>query len=421
MNLENTSLSPHILEEVDALQRGGYYRPLHDGNARKHPNDWIDLDIDALRAFRELNRREKLAVAEMTRRTSEGERFDDWILDAEVRFPMTTGAVIDTMYGRSVGQGSRGHLYRGERKQYESSRSSLGRELTRIESPIEAERYRLVAYLRIAAFMHLTIEFETMKKWLSMYDVDLLGIPLAQHYGFQTEMIDFTDDFDTALFFATCWWDETKREWRPLTREMIRLGEASEFGVIFHAPRWQAEFDTFRARYASCGDDAYELGPIGFQPFQRCHNQHGYGLELRGNCDLQGVASFEKLRFRQSVELSEAVFELMDGGKKVYPDEGLLRIEGLLAEMRGAWQFSKEEFDWGYALAGGDARYGSAEVARSMLVAGQCLSNQVSLDGKGWWHELREKDRAAIDSAYAELSLEAVSGSSDFWYKARSL
>ena len=60
---------------------------------------------------------------------------------------------------------------------------------------------------------------------------------------------------------------------------------------------------------------------IGYQPLMRCHHQSGYIMPMmRGKC-LQEDSRFEKMRFLQSEELSNQVFEMMDNGKKVFPNE----------------------------------------------------------------------------------------------------
>ena len=69
---------------------------------------------------------------------------------------------------------------------------------------------------------------------------------------------------------------------------------------------------------------------IGFQPLMRCHSQRGYLLPMRKDVPLQEDKRFEKLRFCQSPELSNKVFDMMKGGKKVFPYEGISKVRKLL-------------------------------------------------------------------------------------------
>ena len=45
---------------------------------------------------------------------------------------------------------------------------------------------------------------------------DVNFMALAQHYGFETHLLDLTNDFMTALFFATCYYDNQKGKFFPL-------------------------------------------------------------------------------------------------------------------------------------------------------------------------------------------------------------
>jgi hypothetical protein len=44
---------------------------------------------------------------------------------------------------------------------------------------------------------------------------------------------------------------------------------------------------------------------------------------MRNEPSLQENWHFENMRFKQSEELSQQVYQMMDGGKKVFPNEGV--------------------------------------------------------------------------------------------------
>ena len=48
---------------------------------------------------------------------------------------------------------------------------------------------------------------------------------------------------------------------------------------------------------------------------------------MRNEPSLQENRCFEKMRFKQSVEVSRQVYEMMDGGKKVFPNEGVNELQ----------------------------------------------------------------------------------------------
>ena len=119
-----------MLNEAQLLSRGAYYQACI-GSSGVLSNDWIDITADTLWSFREACRQNKADVEDVTRRTENGERFNDWILDEAVRFPMTEATLRQTLYGRTITQGTRNGLFRGERQMWPASRSTLERALLR--------------------------------------------------------------------------------------------------------------------------------------------------------------------------------------------------------------------------------------------------------------------------------------------------
>lgn len=242
----------------------------------------------------------------------------------------TAGFMMEYPHGLVISQGERNSYYRGENRIHSKSQSSLYRKLEKLPSAADRELYRFIANMRIAEFGIFLCRLGIVQFWLSNYG-SVLFEPLAQHYGLETEWLDITSDFDVALFFATCKWQDGK--WQPLDEEDIRK---HPMGVIFHIPQWQA---------ANILHHNVIL-PIGYQPFMRCHSQYAYGIHMETPYPLQEDATFEKLHFHHSVELSKRVFEMMDGGKKIYPQEGLDEFTDTIASIKAATTFSEEAFDY---------------------------------------------------------------------------
>lgn len=92
----------------------------------------------------------------------------------------------------------------------------------------------------------------------------------------------------------------------------------------------------------------------------------GYGIYSRGMGSLQDDASWEQLRFRQNHDLSCRVFELMDGGKKIYPDESLDCVRFHIDSIARATSFSEDAFE--YALRRSHLfRESDAEMCQGLL------------------------------------------------------
>ncbi len=252
----------------------------------------------------------------------------------------TCGFTMQYPHGTVISQGRRNHYYRGENQIYPKSHASLHRSLEKLSTEKERQLYRLVTDMRIEAFGAFLRHLAIVQFWEEHYS-DILIEPLAQHYGLETKWLDITNDFEVALFFATCRWDSAKKNWRPLTKKEM---EELQYGVIFHITRWQADMRLMTAGLTSNSDKGNDLNnvilPIGFQPFMRCHHQYAYGICMDRPSPLQTDIGFEKLHFKHSAKLSQRVYEMMEGGRKIYPHEGLNDFQDVIDSIRYATSFS---------------------------------------------------------------------------------
>ena len=186
---------------------------------------------------------------------------------------------------------------------------------------------------------------------------------LAQHYGFDTCLLDLTNDFRAALFFATCKYDYMTDSYRPLSKADIEKSENSKYGVIFHTPNWVIDYlnggtinwhmehinDKRDHPYTFYSGDLDGIAfQIGYQPLMRCHHQSGYIMPMMKARCLQEDSRFEKMRFLQSEELSNQVFEMMDKGKKVFPNEGIKLALNTLRCIQKSSVFSEDDMSYAY-------------------------------------------------------------------------
>jgi len=282
--------------------------------------------------------------------------FPEIMLD-EIRLQNTAGTIIQFPYGgRIITFNSSKHLYRGENKIFQQSHPLLNRKLIGKDEK-EQELYRAVANLRIEQFTRFIWNISVVPYWTAkLSDVNFKA--LAQHYGFETHLLDFTNDFKVALFFATCEYVPETDSYIPLTSKMIEAKDENKYGVIYHSPNWRLDYLNgymsfqFFANHKNVEDikQGIDSGDfdgmafqIGYQPLMRCHNQSGYLFPMRNRYSLQADDSFEILRFKQSPELSQRVFEMMEGGKKVFPYEGISDAKSILDQIKRATVFSEVE------------------------------------------------------------------------------
>ncbi len=281
------------------------------------------------------------------------------------RDPKTSGFVMQYPHGVIINQARRSSYFRGENQIYPRSVASLHRSLAKIDDERDRQLYRFVADMRIAEFGIFLCRTNIVRFWAQNYGTVLFE-PLAQHYGLETKWLDITNDFSVALFFATCYWDRATKSWKPLTKEQRERSEKSKYGVLFHMPAWRADLE-MSMMYV--GDGRCErmrnvILPIVFQPFMRCHSQYAYGICQEEPFALQDDINFEKLHFRHSEKLSREVYETMDGGRKIFPQDGLDDFQDVIESIRSATAFSREAFD--YAFEGNSFFQDEEEVKREL-------------------------------------------------------
>lgn len=271
----------------------------------------------------------------------------------------TDGFIMQYPHGTIIGQGTRNSYYRGENQIYKSSQPSLFRTLDKLTEN-EKKLYRFVSQMRIAELQIFLNRLGIVRFWQANYGT-VLYEPLAQHYGLETRWLDITSDLDVALFFATCRYDSINRRWCPLTKADTEVNEKTKYGVIFHIPGWRAE----TVQMLSGSGYEYvenEILPIGYQPFMRCHSQHSYGICMKNAFPLQEDSQFEKLHFRHDEKFSREMFEKMDCGRKIYPQEGLNQFDDIIEQIKHTTIFSREAYD--IALMDEDSEFTGTEVQK---------------------------------------------------------
>ncbi len=261
------------------------------------------------------------------------------------------GSIGEYPHGTVIKQAERSFYYRGENQIFKSSSASLWRKLNEIKDKEKALAEEFVSYMRIADFLWLLLEFQHTQEFIASQfsfnnkpvSVDLLYEQIAQHYGLETTWLDITSDFEVALFFACCKFNSEMQNWVPLTEKDFNYAPETKFGVIFRRSSRSLENDSLPSTERP---NATPVLPVGFQPFMRCHMQNSYVIKMNKSSCLQKNPSFEKLRFMQSEELCNYIFNKMEGGKKIYPNEGLTLIIDEIEKIKQKKEFSIETFDF---------------------------------------------------------------------------
>lgn len=144
----------------------------------------------------------------------------DWTVE-DIMIKNTGGTVISMPFGKDIITfNSNRHFFRGENQQYLKSVPSLRRRQEG-KSKYECELIKVIALMRSLQFAKFIWKIDVVPYWeakLSDINIDAL----AQHYGFDTCLLDLTNDFRTALFFATCKYDYKTDSYRPLTKKILK-------------------------------------------------------------------------------------------------------------------------------------------------------------------------------------------------------
>lgn len=128
---------------------------------------------------------------------------------------------------------------------------------------------------------------------------------LAQHYGIQTDLLDFTNDKWTAAFFATTSYDEVNDIYSP-------IGESQQAYGVFYIYKSDPDIKD------------HNMEPIGLNFFNRPGAQNGFALKMSHNVDLNSMKNVKKIFFRHDKNASRTIFSINQQGKKIFPDDSLV-------------------------------------------------------------------------------------------------
>ena len=198
-----------------------------------------------------------------------------------------------------------GILYRGQSQYFPRCLPTLFRgEMSETEHFIE--QIKLMEFEQFLQRMPLTRKFVSMG-WF----VDTVG--LAQHYGFKTNVLDFTSDIMVAMFFAMCDLGEDGN-YHAKTEDKEYVGYVYAMPTCEHKTvENQYPFQVFSDR----------INVIGLQPFTRPGHQKGFSFAFKSKED-----DFESYlySFSYTKEDSEEVFSYFDNGKSLWVKDEIADI-----------------------------------------------------------------------------------------------
>ena len=279
------------------------------------------------------------------------------------------GNVFTLPHGVVMSHGLMPFYYRGEVKEHKTCYSSLFRIFEEIGDLSKDQKIRKVFLnqLRISEFSCLINNLIQAGKW---HYGSIFVYAIAQHYGFDTDIIDFTNDLDVALFFACCKYDKENNNYLPLTENDIRC--KYRYGYLYERRAYENEIlltilnqrilserplnDHLVITSAVEDSDWVRLIgkprlvlPIGYQPFSRCNRQKGYFIHPHFGDDTRAENYFETIyKFEHSVELSEELCKKYKSGDELFNCEIGDELSDIIEKIKNATTFSYESFEDAY-------------------------------------------------------------------------
>ena len=170
--------------------------------------------------------------------------------------------------------------------------------------------------------------------------------------------------------------------------------------------------DPNREFYLQSGDMDGMAFQIGYQPLQRCDHQSGYIYPMRNEQSLQENWHFEKMRFKHSVELSQQVFQMMDEGKKVFPNEGIMELRNYIESIKHSVTFSMEELQGVYDNDGIDKKiFPTINDLKKKLVGYITSDGVITIQDKPIIYDIPEATLKIVNSHYdGKDLLQAIGG-----------
>jgi hypothetical protein len=143
-----------------------------------------------------------------------------------------------------------------------------------------------------------SLKLHPAMKWAMSENISVDSIAVGQHYGIPTGYMDVTESVAVAAFFATCAW--RNNQWTP-----VESGE----GILY------------RLAWAQVTEIAGRVRPIGLQPFPRPREQWAWTIALHLSEDFESIPYLQSVRFTHSPRVSHQIFEMFDGGAKLFPPD----------------------------------------------------------------------------------------------------
>lgn len=210
-----------------------------------------------------------------------------------------------------------GRLYRGEQKEYPSSKPTLFREEM-------SELDLIISMIKLYEFEQMLNQHPVVNILKNQHNFFIDTYGLAQHYGFKTDLMDFSSDPMVAGFFATCHYNAATKQYEPYDLNVKRKGVLYILlSTFFNSLKSNSGFPI------RWGD---QINPIGLQPFKRPGLQKAFSLKLSENHDLRNHPGVFKFTFDYDSEDARFFFKHFYYGSKIWINDDFSDIADTISD-----------------------------------------------------------------------------------------
>jgi hypothetical protein len=107
------------------------------------------------------------------------------------------------------------------------------------------------------------------------------------------------------------------------------------------------------------------------------------------------------MRFRQSVEISQQVYQMMDEGKKIFPNEGVTELHDYIERIKHSVTFSMDELHEVYEDDGvKKALFPTFDTLKTALIGYATSDGMISIQNKPIEYDVPQKLLDTVNSHY---------------------